>query len=63
MQYMVSNIFCTKCGSAMLNNDILRSDGGKLTQYQCSQCGNCFESGFRYNRLTKQFVKYVRFNT
>jgi len=46
----------------MLNNDIVRSDGGNSTQYQCSQCGYCYESGFRYNTLIKQFVKYVRFN-
>ena len=60
---MVLETCCTKCGSTMLNNDILRSDGGKSTQYQCSQCGNCFESGFRYNKLIKEFVKYVRFDS
>jgi len=59
---MLSKINCEKCGYTLSRNNSLRSDGGKLTQHQCSQCGYCYESGFRYNKIIKQYVKYVRFN-
>ncbi|MFX1312248.1 MAG: hypothetical protein ACFFBV_09740 [Promethearchaeota archaeon] len=46
----------------MWSNFSKTSDGGKSTQHHCSKCGNCYESGLRYNALIKQYVKYIRFN-
>jgi DNA-directed RNA polymerase subunit M/transcription elongation factor TFIIS len=57
---MLSKGNCEKCGNALLRNNSLRSDGGKLTLHQCSKCGYCYESGLRYNTLIKQYVKYIR---
>lgn len=59
---MAITISCIKCGSSMSSKDTLRSDGGKSTQHQCDRCGYNYESGFRYNLLTKQYIKYIRFN-
>ena len=59
---MVTNTKCDKCGDLMNHNTIEREDCLESTQYRCSKCGNCYESGFRYNRLLKQKVKYVRFS-
>ena len=60
---MTINISCIKCGGSMSSNNILRSDGNKLTQHYCNSCGYHYESGFRYNSLTKQYIKYIRFNS
>ncbi len=59
---MQFNSNCEKCGNIMWSNFSKTSDGGKSTQHHCSKCGNCYESGLRYNALIKQYVKYIRFN-
>ncbi|MFX1420565.1 MAG: hypothetical protein ACFE9N_16835 [Promethearchaeota archaeon] len=46
----------------MNDNTIDREDSSECIKYFCSKCGYCYESGFRYNRIIKQHVKYVRFN-
>ena len=59
---MLVNTKCDKCGDLMNQDIIEREDCLECTQYRCSKCGYCYESGFRYNRLIKQTVKYVKFN-
>ena len=59
---MLTSTYCDKCGYPMKDNAIYREYFKECTQHNCSKCGNCFESGFRYNSLTKQYIKYVRFN-
>ncbi len=59
---MISSTKCDKCGDLMRDNIINRENCINCTQYQCSKCGYKYEIGFRYNNLTKQHIKYVRFN-
>ncbi|MFX1308150.1 MAG: hypothetical protein ACFE8C_00475 [Promethearchaeota archaeon] len=46
----------------MTENSINRDYCLESTQHNCSKCGNCYESGYRYNTLTKQYIRYMRFN-
>ena len=59
---MLTNTYCDKCGYLMKENSISREAFKEYTQHHCSKCGNRYESGFRYNSLTKQYIKYLRFN-
>jgi len=59
---MFTNTYCDKCGYLMKDDAIYRENAKECTQHSCSKCGNCYESGFRYNSLTKQYIKYLRFN-
>jgi uncharacterized Zn finger protein len=59
---MVVSTKCDKCGDLMMDNVINRQYCLESTQHHCDKCGYFYESGFRYNILIKQFVKYVRFN-
>ncbi len=51
---MLTSTYCDKCGYLMKDNAIYREYFKECTQHNCSKCGNCYESGFRYNSLTKQ---------
>lgn len=53
---------CEKCGDLMNDNIIHRENCLECTQHHCSKCGYKYETGFRYNSLIKQHIKYVRFN-
>ncbi len=59
---MFPSTYCDNCGYLMKDDAIYRVDFKDCTQHYCTKCGNCYESGFRYNTLTKQYIKYVRFN-
>jgi len=59
---MLANTFCDKCGDHMMDNVINRQYCLESIQHHCSRCGYHYESGFRYNTLTKQYIRYVRFN-
>lgn len=50
---------CDKCGDLTTNNIVNREVCLKSIQHHCSQCGYCYESGFRYNTLIKQYIKYI----
>lgn len=58
---MVKAISCDKCGSTMVGKRLDRSDESKITIFSCSRCGYNFESGFRFNKLINQYVKYIKF--
>lgn len=51
---------CDKCENIMSTIQIKRSEGGKITNYCCLNCGYNYEAGFRFNKEIKQFVKYLR---
>lgn len=59
---MLSNIKCDICGDFLNANFINREGCSECTQHYCSKCGYQYETGFRYNLLIKQFIRYVRFN-
>jgi hypothetical protein len=42
-------------------NTIDRENYLECTQFYCSKCGNRYETGFRYNNLTKRHIKYIKF--
>ncbi|MFX1317316.1 MAG: hypothetical protein ACFE9T_15745 [Promethearchaeota archaeon] len=58
---MTTNNACEKCNSVMSDTYLTHLDGTTYILHCCFECGYHYESGFRYNKLTKQFVKYVRF--
>ncbi|MFX1411552.1 MAG: hypothetical protein ACFFA6_14465 [Promethearchaeota archaeon] len=45
----------------MSNTYLTHLDGTTYTLHCCFECGYHYESGFRYNKLTKQFVEYIKF--
>jgi len=57
---MVELILCDKCGESMscLSSNI--SDEREAVIYKCSKCGYKYELGLRFNKLIKQFIKYIR---
>ena len=59
---MLTSTKCDKCGDLMNDSTINREDSLECTKYRCFKCGYSYESGFRYNKLIKQKVKYVRFS-
>ena len=59
---MLASTICDKCGHLMKDDTILRGEIKECTQHYCSNCGYNYESGLRYNILTKQYIKYLRFN-
>ena len=59
---MLTRIYCDNCGHTMKGDTIYKKDYKECTQHYCSKCGFNYEMGFRYNILTKQYIKYIRFN-
>ncbi|MFW9988238.1 MAG: hypothetical protein ACFFC3_06245 [Candidatus Odinarchaeota archaeon] len=60
---MLENIYCDKCGHPMKGDVIYKEDNKDCTHYYCSKCGFNYESGFRYNALMKQYIKYIHFHS
>ena len=60
---MLINSVCEQCGHVMSNISLTRPDGGNTTLHRCPICGYHYESGYRINRITNQFVKYIKFST
>ncbi|MFW9828371.1 MAG: hypothetical protein ACFFEY_12340 [Candidatus Thorarchaeota archaeon] len=46
----------------MTNSPIQRENVLECIHYQRLKCGYCYESGLIYYKVTKQKVKYIRFN-
>ncbi|MFX1500184.1 MAG: hypothetical protein ACFFDH_04375 [Promethearchaeota archaeon] len=46
----------------MKDNVLFKEDNKESIQHYCSKCGFKYESGFRYNSLIKQYIRYIRFN-
>ncbi|MFX1364209.1 MAG: hypothetical protein ACFFCE_04065 [Promethearchaeota archaeon] len=59
---MLKSIYCDKCGHLMKDDVLFKEDNKECIQYYCSKCGFKYESGFRYNSLIKQYIRYIRFN-
>ena len=59
---MLKSTNCDKCGHFMKDKAIYKEDVKMCTHHYCSKCGFNYESGFRHNILTKQYIKYIRFN-
>jgi len=57
---MLDIVFCEECRQMMIVEKSTRKDGGKLTKYQCLNCGFSFEEGFRLNKVLHQFIKYIK---
>ncbi len=53
-------ILCDKCGESMDCSSSNISDKKEAKIYKCLNCGYNYELGFRFNKLIKQFVKYIR---
>ncbi|MFW9939333.1 MAG: hypothetical protein ACFFD5_16950 [Candidatus Thorarchaeota archaeon] len=45
----------------MSDSSIARKNCLDCILYYCSKCGYKYETGFRYNSLINQHIKYVRF--
>ena len=52
---MSSIVQCNKCGNIMFG-----SNGGETTLYRCPKCGYNYLTGLRFNKLTEQYVKYIK---
>ena len=52
--------YCVYCEKVVVVNiEEWKDEGYKYVYKHCSQCGYCYESGFRYNTLIKQYIKYI----
>lgn len=58
---MLSNTIYDKYGDILSSNISHSENSLECIQFYCSNCGNRYEIGFRYNNLIKQHVKYIKF--
>lgn len=54
---MSSIVQCDKCGNIMFGSNL---DGRETTLFRCPNCGYNYLTGLRFNKLTEQFVKYIK---
>ncbi|MFW9826654.1 MAG: hypothetical protein ACFFEY_03430 [Candidatus Thorarchaeota archaeon] len=59
---MSANTKCDKCGCQMTNIPIKKLNKTNCIHHLCSKCGHSYETGLRYNRITDQNIKYIRYN-
>ena len=61
MIWIMSNIVqCDKCGNIMFGTHASNLDGRETTLYRCPMCGYNYSTGFRFNKLTEKYVKFVK---
>ena len=54
---MSSIVQCDKCGNIMFGSNLA---GRETTLFRCPKCGYIYLTGLRFNKLTEQYVKYIK---
>lgn len=51
---------CDKCGNIMFGSNGKNFDDRETRFYRCPKCGYNYLTGFRFNKITEQNVKFIR---